>query len=713
MDSNEKISKKIFMEISLLILISLLCYLITEKGKNFEPFLQIQDKEFVLQKDRDEKGKLMNINIKYPKVTGSEDLELDEVNRLIENAAFAPLCAGETVENTVAVLEKESIHRSISYVVEYKLLYLGEDYISLAFHMFTCAGGPSSVQDYVVTVNMKNGEYIHFSDYADIVKVIPIMRDGDFLVYKGTCNDVTDEEIHKSEICSRLTTIFREKIRTTEMNGDFDCYSSQNIGLDEEYLYIYISVPDQSVVPSFHGYFILCIPLESIAVLEKSDQPEDGTAQQGKEYEMYQILNADLLGKGFLERVEDILDQKEAMEYAQKEKKVFSPQTDQNSSYPEKLVAMLEEAFYNSDISNMEEEIPYQNVIQEMGSEEFLLDMEDLYFLFPQIEVYREELYSQESAFHYMQKLYGTPFHCKYVFRVFLTEEQENYIFVCKNGREKMELIVTERIEDKFETINEFDIHCSEEGRVVCYEDEFYYIFPYRTFNQKDCDGVGICRLMDNPTKEIFSIWYLPYTFDMEQIYTSNEILEVEEKMDTYMEQVKKDIMSGNYLDNGVYSDGMEVYMGDEKMSEYATLKVRTQFPYVESNVEPEHDGIAYQMDIANCGLPVYVWREYALSYINGKPEYMRICFYFYDSLTDSYEELSQLSMDEREENNSMGLVQMWFKKIEGKVYTFQICYDSDYNYILSVSLLERNQLKVIRIYLLSPRKEFIVEETN
>lgn len=306
---------------------------------------------------------------------------------------------------------------------------------------------------------------------------------------------------------------------------------------------------------------------------------------------MYQMLNDDLFGNGFLKD------------------------------------------FYYSDISQIEEtESLYQNVIQELDGGEFLLDIEDLYHIFPRISLYR--ISSQEDTLECASMLYGTPFDSIRAFGVSLTEGQENYVFLCNNGRGKTKLTVTERNGDEFKTINEFEIPSDRKGEVVRYENEFYYIFLYNNFNQKDCDGIGLCPLGDNPEKDIFPIWYLPYAYVWEKLSASDEESE----------------MSG-------------------------------------------------QMDAANCGLPVYVWREHALSYITEKPEYLRVCFYFYDSLTDSYVELPQLSMDEQGED----LVQMWFKEIEGKVYTFRLYYVSDYSYMLDVSLLEKNQLKAIRRYLLLP----------
>ena len=705
------------MEIFLLVLLGLFCFQIAEKGEKSESPMQIQDESYILQKDRDEHGRFMNINIQYPQLTGEKNSDLDAANRLIKEAAFAVLCNGEEVEDVVAALEKEKedLSTSTAYYVEYKILYLGDDCISMVFSMDFCVGGPSAYHDYVVTVDIKNGRYIYFNDYADIDKVLQIVLSGDFVVYEGTCNEVTDEEVHKPESLKRFTKIFREKIYTSETGGNFDRYSSQNIGLDEEYLYIYFNIPNERwIVRSFHGYFILGIPLKSIAVLEEKEQQGDEVMSQGSEFEKYQMLNTDLLGKDFLEGAGEEPVQKTAREYAKRRKGEFVPRTAENGSFPESLVTMLEEIFYNADIVEVEEPgNPYEKIIQEMGGGEIILGMKELYLLFPEIAAYRDKIQYEEDVYSYMEQFYGTPVNCLHIFHLCLMKGQDNYIFVCEGNRGAVDVVVTERTGNEFTVISEFEAPSDKEGEVVCYGDEFYYIFPYSTFNGKECDGVGIYRLADDPAKNFLSIRYLPEEYVWEELYALDESPEIGEKMDAYVEQVKKDMMSGTYLYDGTGTDRIEVYFGDEIESRHVSVKVESQFPYIGSDHEPEHKGIAYQVDLANCGLPVYVCKEHALSYITRKPEFLRARFYFYDSLTDSYIELTQLRVDDSWENDDIELVQMWLKKIKGKVYTFRIYYVSDYSYMMNVALLEKNHMETVRTYVLSPRKAFTAGEDN
>ncbi len=56
-------------------------------------------------------------------------------------------------------------------------------------------------------------------------------------------------------------------------------------------------------------------------------------------------------------------------------------------------------------------------------------------------------------------------------------------------------------------------------------------------------------------------------------------------------------------------------------------------------------------------------------------------------------------------------LVQMWFKEMEGKVYTFCLYHVSDYNYMLNVVLLEGNKVNRVRTDILSPQRHFVLTE--
>lgn len=433
----------------------------------------------------------------------------------------------------------------------------------------------------------------------------------------------------------------------------------------------------------------------SVAVLEESSQQEDEEAAWDKE-QVYQTLDI-ALESAFQEEVKDELISNLARELAEKWKGDFVPQTGKISGFPEELALKLEEILYHSDTTEMEDpESPYQKWVQEMGGDEYLLDLEDLRTLFPEITEFREEIQSEKEACFCLEFTYlDVPPNCLHVFHLSMKEGQDNYIFAWSAA--KVRVRVTERSGDTFKCLSEFGATTDdEEGRVVRCGDEFYYISRYYTFNGKDCEGISLCRLTDDWEREILSIRYLPETFVWEKIYAAEESPDVQKKMNVYIERLKEILLQGNYLGiKGQFKEA-DLYSGDE---------IRSDFIMVPS-LYAGHSGAAYPVDLANCDRPVYVWKGHDSDRANS----LQVRFYYVDYRTGDRVEFENAGIDGYGGDNGMDLIQMWFKEIEGKVYTFRLYYVSDYSYMLNVSLLEKSNVKMVRTYLLSPEKAFIVE---
>lgn len=433
----------------------------------------------------------------------------------------------------------------------------------------------------------------------------------------------------------------------------------------------------------------------SIAILEESSQQEAGEASWDKDPEMYQRLDK-VLKSAFQEEVKDESISNLAKERAEKWKEDFAPQTSKISGFPEELALKLEEILYHSDATEMEDpESPYQKWIQEMGGDEYLLNLEDLLVLFPKITEFREEIQSAEEACFCLEFTYlDVPPNCHQVFHLSMKEGQDNYIFAWTAA--KVIVSVTERSGDTFKCLSEFGTTDDEEGRVVRCGDEFYYISRYYTFNGKDCDGISLCHLTDDWEREMLFIRYQPETFMWEKIYTADESPSAQKKMDAYIEQLKEILLQGNYLGIDGKFKGADLYSGDEIRSEFIMVPA----------LHAGDSGAAYQVDLVNCGMPVYVWKGHD----PDRAYSLQVRFYYVDYRTGDRVELENAGIDGYGGDNGMDLIQMWFKEIEGKVYTFRLYYVSGYSYMLNVSLLEKSSVKTVRTYLLSPEKAFIVE---
>ena len=172
--------------------------------------------------------------------------------------------------------------------------------------------------------------------------------------------------------------------------------------------------------------------------------------------------------------------------------------------------------------------------------------------------------------------------------------------------------------------------------------------------------------------------------------------------MDSYIEDIWEEITSDKYLDNGTDGSGFSVYGGDEEEAEGFT---------VPKDEEKYNGNKYYQIDFANMGIPIYMRKS-----IFTPPNYytmlhIRSPFYLRNPLNDSIVTLRNMELDPYLDSRYPIFVQMWFKEMDGKVYTFCIYHVSDYNYMLNVVRLEGNQVNRIRTDILSPQRGFVLTE--
>ena len=227
-----------------------------EKNQN----LHIRNEVYSLYRERTENLQApYYVMVNFPQLEDAGDLDVDinKVNLLIKDAAFSMY--GETSAEAITRLEEEvrDLNAFEGTEIDYDVLQLENDYISLAFSINSCVWGPSYMHQYLVTINMEKGEYIYFSDLADLDEVQEVLQMGDFEVYAGTYFEFNEEDAHDPDVIHCFVETFKEQIRVSTTEGSFDRFSSQNIGLDKQYLYIYFSF-EEGV--SFHGYYILSVP---------------------------------------------------------------------------------------------------------------------------------------------------------------------------------------------------------------------------------------------------------------------------------------------------------------------------------------------------------------------------------------------------------------------------------------------------------------------
>lgn len=256
--SGKRYKRKIFLGIIIVLIISSVFIVLAVTRHKQD--LQVRNDVYSVEREKIEGvWEAYNVTINYPQFdsTDEADIDIDRVNALIKDAAFSMY--GKTSADAITVLEEE-LRDSHSYeesFIDYDILQLEQDYISMVFTIDYCVGGPSYMQQYPVTIDIKKGEYIYFNDLEDFNEVLNVLRSGNFEVYAGTYSEFTDEDAHGQEAIRCFTETFEEQISKSVMEGSFDCFSSQNIGIDEQHIYIFFPLEEGI---SFHGYYILCVP---------------------------------------------------------------------------------------------------------------------------------------------------------------------------------------------------------------------------------------------------------------------------------------------------------------------------------------------------------------------------------------------------------------------------------------------------------------------
>lgn len=252
---------------------------------------------------------------------------------------------------------------------------------------------------------------------------------------------------------------------------------------------------------------------------------------------------------------------------------------------------------------------------------------------------------------------------------------------------------MTRRINGEFEEICEFQTQNNGYGKVIQYEDDFYYIFMEYNYMLKIYDKIRMYKLGLNAASENIIIKYLPKKFIWKNIYNTNT--NYNSSLDDYVESIKDTITSDEYLEIGL-GTGADVFYGDEEE--------------VTDSLLSDEVKDYFKIDFANLGVPVYMTKSVFTSSDYRSTQHLRAKFYIYNYQDDSYVELENLELGKYLPVD-IELEQMWFKKINNKVLTFRIYHISDYNYVLNIVLIEGDNVTQLRTDIFSPQRKFEIVE--
>lgn len=329
----------------------------------------------------------------------------------------------------------------------------------------------------------------------------------------------------------------------------------------------------------------------------------------------------------------------------------------------------------------------YLQWLEPLGSRNYMLTLEEIYELFP---VTKEKDFTDiYDAYAFIS---GEEY-CTGIFSYKNQNGQNEYVLcVDSNGSYGNYIIyIAEYTGNKFVLKNSFEAQGDGLGRVISYEDNFYYVLLQYNDNLKNFDGVKIHKLDGDTGKNNIRIRYIPNEYAWETVHVNSDFPKSEYKdIDLYIQSIQQEITEGNYLEKGKPDGEWDCFMGDEVQDD--SFPLTTEFEqYVKA-------------DLANVGMDVFLQKKIFLPSSSSYTAYFKTDFYLHDCENNEIMQLDKIKINN---NASNQLIQMWFKRIGNKIYTFKIHHLKDYDYLLEVVLVEGSQITRIRQDLITGIRHF------
>lgn len=410
----------------------------------------------------------------------------------------------------------------------------------------------------------------------------------------------------------------------------------------------------------------------------------------------YEELNKDSLNINSINLFNHITKE-EIYEYSEQVKGAYTEVLNSNDIFSKDFIKLMEEALFNScnySSRNLMQEIlrnVYFNTIESLGADNYKPNLEELYQLFPDLNEHKDEISNIYEAFQlidYIQDCNG----------IFYTGDEvsseDYYVFTYASGGSNgvNYVLIAKKKDDDFVKVCEFQTQNYGYASVTRFGDSFYYIFLEYNYNLKNYDGIRIHKLGANAETQNILIKYIPEKYIWKKIYDSK--IYSSSDINDYIESIKNVISSSQYLDSGQHESAQ--FYGDEAEADYFPL----------ANEFNQY----YKIDFANTDTPVYIRKSNFVPSNYRSTWHLRAKFYIYEPQSDTVLELERLELG-KELPFENELVQMWFKEIDSKVFTFTVHHISDYNYMFNVLLIEDGKIEVVRTDIISPQREFVLKE--
>lgn len=196
-------------------------------------------------------------------------------------------------------------------------------------------------------------------------------------------------------------------------------------------------------------------------------------------------------------------------------------------------------------------------------------------------------------------------------------------------------------------------------------------------------ENIFIQRLIPDGGQNHAIIEAVPESFKWQKIYDNHSVSKA--AVSDYIEEIKTKLMDLPYL-----SDSETVYSGDENTAIDPDKLLRLK------SITSPYDSF-YKIDFNN---------DKTDEYISKEKSYNRIytCIYQFTG-----KGIMMLEYDDTAGAAGNELVQLWFKEIDGKVFTFRLFYNENSYYILNVSLIEDTSITQVQTHIIVPEVNYIM----
>lgn len=326
---------------------------------------------------------------------------------------------------------------------------------------------------------------------------------------------------------------------------------------------------------------------------------------------------------------------------------------------PNSLIVLAEKALYDDNID-----------LLNLGTSSFERSKYDLYDKLGQYTWYEnKEAFERYVAHIYQYKLDNSTY----------------YISVADSGGTArfVEINIYKESDGELTVLDNW-VSLDINARVIKYNHALYFIESSYNYNSKYTDTIYIYRLGPEPIKDYVTIELQPNHFEWEEVFNNHQ--SYEKSISSYVDSIKSELM-----DKSPINDNIQVYLGDEtdKYNEDKRLRLKSvggDFDY-------------YEIDFNNDCEPEYIEKRFVFPSNS-------MSLYLTNNLYRFSDKRTILINGDFNRDSSM-LIQLWFKEIEGKVFTFRLFLNDGYNYFLNVSLVENSNITQVQSYLIVPKKEF------